>query len=99
MLCDAKSLNAHGQPTRIDLDLVQARAKHVALRDDAYAPGRRGFKAREAWARLVTHRPFFTYKRSACGVYKNEWLEGEKTDSFRWVTEMEPCVHNVISLC
>ena len=59
----------------------------------------RGFKAREAWARLVTHRPFFTYKRSACGVYKNEWLEGEKIGSFRWATEMEPCVHNVISLC
>ena len=51
------------------------------------------------WARLVTHRPFFTYKRSACGVYKNEWLEGEKIGSFRWATEMEPCVHNVISLC
>jgi hypothetical protein len=66
---------------------------------DEYAPGRRGYETREAWARLVTHRPFFTYKRSACGVYKNEWLEGEKIGSFRWATEMEPCVHNVISLC
>jgi len=110
MLCDAKSLDTHGHPTRVDLDLVQARVKHAALRDffaeypeilpnDAYAPGCRGFKAREAWAQLVIHRPFFTYKRSACGLYKNEWLEGDATGTYRWATEMEPCVHNVISLC
>ena len=110
MLCDARSLNERGQPTRVDLDLVRARVPDVAVRDffqsfpeilpaAEYAPGKRGYKAREAWARLVTHRPFFTYKRSACGVYKNEWLEGDTNGCFQWATEMEPCVHNVISVC
>jgi len=110
MCCDAKSLDEHGRPTRVDLDLVRMRVPDLQVRRffkdhpeilpaDEYAPGRRGYKAREAWARLVTHRAYFTYKRSACGVYKNEWLEGEKIGKFRWETEMEPCVHNVISLC
>jgi hypothetical protein len=110
MCCDAKSLDELGRPTRVDFDLVRKRVPDVQVRKffhahpeilpaDEYAPGRRGYETREAWARLVTHRPFFTYKRSACGVYKNEWLEGEKMGSFRWATEMEPCVHNVISLC
>ena len=110
MCCDAKSLDEHGRPTRVDLDLVGWIVPDLQVRRffkeypeilsaDEYAPERPGYTAREAWARLVTHRPFFTYKRSACGVYKNEWLEGEKIGSFRWATEMEPCVHNVISLC
>jgi len=111
MCCDAKSLDEHGRPTRVDLDLVRMRVPDLKVRrffqDNSeilpaceYAPGRRGYETREAWARLVTHRPFFTYKRcSACGIHKNEWLEGEKTGSFRWEVEMEPCVHNVISLC
>merc|ERR550514_1562058 len=100
MLCDTNSLDDRGQPTRVDLDLVRARVPDSQVRGffqeypdifsaRDYAPGRRGFKAREAWARLVTHRPFFTYKRSACGVYKNEYLEGETKGSFRWATEME----------
>lgn len=110
MLCDADTLNERGRPTRVDLDLVRKRVPDSAVRSffDSYpqilpaadyAPGKPGYKAREAWARLVTHLPFFTYKRSACGVYKNEWLEGDTTGSFRWATEMEPCVHNIISLC
>ena len=110
MCCDATSLDKCGRPTRVDLNFVRTRVRDAQVRAFFevypeilppldYSPGKRGYKAREAWARLVTHRPFFTYKRSACGVYKNEWLEGDTKGSFQWKTEMEPCVHNVIGVC
>ena len=114
MLCDATSLDANGRPTRVDLDLVNRRVKYAEVKGyfaefPAILPEReynsgKGFMARQAWSRLVTHRPFFTYKRSACGVYKNEYFSGETPEPergghFKWELEMEPCVHNVISLC
>jgi len=114
MLCDGTSLDDGSQPTRVDLDLVKRRVPDEQVRaffraypeilpEAEYAPQRRGFKAREDWAQLVAHKPFFTYKRSACGVYKNEYFSGKKTagpqEPFLWELEMEPCVHNVISLC
>merc|ERR1712224_1053761 len=97
MLADAKSVNECGVPTRVDLDLIRARVPYAQVQRffqtypeilpaDQYDARKRGFKAREVWARLVTHRPFFTYKRSACGVYKNEWLAGDANGPFKWET-------------
>ena len=111
VLHDAATLGADGFPTRVDLELVNARChpdvvrfftSHPAILDAIeYDPNGSGFAARQAWARLVTRRPFFSYKRSTSGIYRNDVFDGIVTQpkGDAWVFELEPCVGNVIAAC
>ena len=72
-------------PTRVDLELVRKRVKEADMRAffeehstastilpaQAYNVGScAGYEARQQWARLVTGKPYLTYKRDTGGVYK-----------------------------
>jgi hypothetical protein len=109
VLCDLHSLTADGVPTRVDLDLARVRLKDrdvVAffeehpeiLPPEACRVAAPGFQARQDWARLVNHKPYFTYKRDTGGIYKNDALLGTAAQRGEWELELEPCVHNVFGV-
>lgn len=112
LLCDTRSLDGNGVPTKVDLELMRSRVSDADVRAyfeqhpkilptwHEYLEDEPGFEARQAWARVVTRKPYFTYKRSTTGVYLNDWLTGRPTvrDQKEWLLELEPSVHNVISV-
>ena len=111
VLADVRSLSSTDVPTKVDLELARARVRDPDVytfleRWPFIMPAKAydeppGFEARQAWANLMAHKPWYTYKRSTHGIYKNDAFNGstEVPAGENWCIELEPCLHNVLSVC
>eukprot|EP00931_Biecheleriopsis_adriatica_P109405 TRINITY_DN83669_c0_g1_i1.p1 TRINITY_DN83669_c0_g1~~TRINITY_DN83669_c0_g1_i1.p1 ORF type:complete len:430 (-),score=68.75 TRINITY_DN83669_c0_g1_i1:186-1406(-) len=111
MLCDTQTLSSDGVPTHVDLDIVgkivnDTAVMHYFQQNTRILPAvdyndeDSAIEARQAWARLVTRKPLFNYKRASNGVWKNHAIGGmgEIPPEATWVFELEPCLHNVLCM-
>jgi len=110
VLFDPHSISPSGVPTKVDLELIHTRVKDpevVAffeenpniLKPNLYNITD-GFETRQAWSRLMNKKNIFNYKRATNGVYKNCAVQGriEVPTEVEILIEMEPCLHNILSV-